>query len=1203
MKKVLYLVPLWLMLLNSVFYGGALVEKLEEATKKFGEAGKKIFEGGFEERRERLTALEREKSNLIATSNDFKKTIDTKIGSIERQLETVKRGLAENPDDEFLSEKQATLTECYQVLKDTQKARDELRERLEEGIKLYQDYVNDPNLGTFRKEHDLDALPPYSFEFAQGLNQSIVALGRNITSLGEQEKNATTELESRKRIVATTIDTHQKKQKELSTLGKDERNSDLFGFDIQKRADLLKLEEALYKDKIELEKIRLQSIEYKISFTKFRLFIAKTQQEMLKDMLRRVKSLIYISEADVSYARDELIKKKQKLFADKEVYSKEIERLSMRLKAKERELETLSKRFNVSLGADLDDLSRELKPNITAYISFFEVGSVNDQVLLLQRAKDLLEAQISLENEKLNYESVQIDIKGTFYKITSRIFGSEEERSKEAKKYDALKTEANANISSFKSKRDLVSDLLVVQKRALENISIRQTEIQGRQTTTFRGYDREFARVMQLLRDIEMSIAKQIDMLTQISGLYTDIITILTTTVQQIDFIIGELVTITIWGRPEHAISWEGIHRIVPDSEHFMRDIYTYFSHFNLKLFIEKAKAPFVRLPDLLTFMFKLMLLFVVLIVSRKYLPIARNFLLGVSESYHGLRALSFFIAAILGFLITYFFSIAIWLVIFLGMYFYKIPDPYLYALLYLLSIPYLIYVANRFIRYLIIFNRKEGYILLRKDFQSRFEFVFSTLLYATISILFFREAFLLISYAKSELPTMLLAVNFIIFQIAIIFLIDKEQILDLIPTKNELWEWIRTQVDNYYYLILVFFVAVIVMSNPYVGFGQLVLFVLTRLVYTIILIRLLFWGQSVLKKVSSSIFFSTRDEVVRERFLYAKTWYGVFVILFFFGLLFLGVIVGARIWGWPEALTKITRLEDVIEWLKTPVLYLDRESPISVYMIVQLLIFIGVGIIVAFAVNRFVFGRVFDVLTVDPGVQNTVTSISRYLIIITVLILGFHSVGLSSLVVYLIGALVLSIGWVIKDPISDFIAYFIILVQRPIKIGDYIKIDEETRGVVRKITPRSVVLRRKNSIIIIVPNSVVINKSLINWNYTPGFIAFDDIIVTIPYKYDPEFVRSLFLEVLEGYPYILKSPKPIVRLDDFGEYGFYFMVRGYVSSNYTLDQWDIASNVRLAIVKKLREHNITIAVPIRILRQQSNNDVQEYLDVGADKK
>jgi small-conductance mechanosensitive channel len=82
-------------------------------------------------------------------------------------------------------------------------------------------------------------------------------------------------------------------------------------------------------------------------------------------------------------------------------------------------------------------------------------------------------------------------------------------------------------------------------------------------------------------------------------------------------------------------------------------------------------------------------------------------------------------------------------------------------------------------------------------------------------------------------------------------------------------------------------------------------------------------------------------------------------------------------------------------------------------------------------------------------------------------------------------------------------------------------------------------------------------------------------------------------LEVLAANQYILKSPQPIVRLDNFSEYGFEFMVRGYISSNYTLDQWDIASDVRLAIAQRLRENNIFIAVPARILMQPEDKNVR----------
>jgi small-conductance mechanosensitive channel len=74
------------------------------------------------------------------------------------------------------------------------------------------------------------------------------------------------------------------------------------------------------------------------------------------------------------------------------------------------------------------------------------------------------------------------------------------------------------------------------------------------------------------------------------------------------------------------------------------------------------------------------------------------------------------------------------------------------------------------------------------------------------------------------------------------------------------------------------------------------------------------------------------------------------------------------------------------------------------------------------------VLDKIFDLLLVDMGVQYTITSIARYLIVIAAIFLGFQQVGLGSLIVYIVGALALGIGWILKEPISDFVAYFIIL-------------------------------------------------------------------------------------------------------------------------------------------------------------------------------
>ncbi len=203
--------------------------------------------------------------------------------------------------------------------------------------------------------------------------------------------------------------------------------------------------------------------------------------------------------------------------------------------------------------------------------------------------------------------------------------------------------------------------------------------------------------------------------------------------------------------------------------------------------------------------------------------------------------------------------------------------------------------------------------------------------------------------------------------------------------------------------------------------------------------------------------------------------------------------------------------LKDALSWLSAPIVP-GLTPPITVLSLLQLILFILSGFMAAYALHRFVLDKIFDLLLVDTGVQHTVTSLMRYVIVIIATFFGFQKVGLGNLVMYLVGALALGIGWILKEPISDFVGYFIILVQRPIKIGDYVKIDEDTVGVVRRITPRAVVLRRKNSTTIVVPNSYVINRSVTNWNYVRKFIAFNDIVVTITYDSNPEQVHKIII-------------------------------------------------------------------------------------------
>ena len=1159
--------------------GGALAE---DASKKLiPSSTPKFFSTIVEERQTRLIERKKERAALQAGDKEFNNTITQEIAQLKNQIIAYEQALRINPENEFFKQKLEISLERSQALNDLKDARSHVITYIDELNKLDQEYLTDPDLKKFAQSYL--GKSTYSFdEDLLNIHEKMLEREKDSAALVEQEANAYAELQNRKRAAQATIENHQarKEKKELESA---------IGLSVKQKADLEALRELAFNDRKAADAMRVTEAEYKYGVVQARLFALRKQLDELRGILRTIKPLTKTSEADVALALDELDKKKQQSRPVKEAYRQEIEKLALEQRDKEKELDTLSKRYNITQGIELDEWAKDPKRTSAGYLALAQVGVLNDEVLVTKRKKDLLEAQLALEDEKLRVEALRIDVKNTFFKTANSLFTTEETVGSEIKKYQVQKDENKTNLAAYKERLNNLTSLIGAQKKALENLAIKQQMAQQERNGIFKDASLDYEQYMALLKHAESKAQEQLDVLGKLTGVYTDILSRIGNAGKHIDFITAELGTITPWGRPEHAISWDGIKNSIPDVHAFIKDVKEYISTIELSSMWEKIKGLFESPWQWGLFFFKLLLILSLISIIKLYLPYITDKLVSLERAPLGIRWVSILIAIFLGFGIKYLISIVIWATAFILLLMHQCSD-YPYILFCLISIPYLLYLANRFMKYLVYFNEKYDYCLLSKEYQERFVVVFSTLLYATIIIVFFREAFISGNYHKSELPTLLLAINFIIFQISAILLLSKDQILSLVSTKSDFGRWIYDFVDTYYYFFQILLIAIIVMSNPYVGYGRLVLYILKRVLYTAILLQLLMWIHEWFKRVSSRIFFyfDTDEEIARDRFSYAKTWYGILVVLIFAVFTFVGLLIAAHIWHWPEVLLKVKNWSDVVGWIKTPFLLRETKSAISLFSIFKILGFVFTGSVIAFAINRFVLGRIFDILLVDAGIQNTIASLIRYLIIITAIILGFQSVGLDELIRYILWGLVLGIGWVIKDPAADLIAYFIIIVQRPVKVGDYVFLDENTNGVVRRITPRSVEIRRKNSTTVIVPNVQVTTKTVANWNHARGFVAFDDILVTIPYKVDPAQVRELLIRVLDESRVVLKNPRPVVRLENFSDLGYVFLVRGFLSSNHTLDMWDIASDIRFAIVKRLREQGIEIAYPVRVVVSNS---------------
>lgn len=1177
-----------LLCVSTSMYAGDFLKVVTEKLKP----ADMLLELGLKEKQDRLVQLQKEKEEFERTKNLIEQNIATRLATFDRQLIQVRTNLSSTTDNQFLLKKQSILNEHYQILKDIRQERTQLAEIRNEYIKQLEEYLHDPTCEAFKKEQKVEELSYYPFEYLQELDLKVLEQQKKLNTLQEQEKNALEALKNRERIITAVTDAYKKKKEELEQRSPSNVVETL-GYTSRQKTDLFVLEGNSYKDRIVLEEIKLKEAGYKVAIVRIMNLITKLQLDILKGVYNRIKPFVRVTENDLSYDEQELARKRQHYFAATEAYRADIEKIETH----QSELEQLSKQAQISLGADLDDWSKSAQKSLEGYEALVVVGTLNERALLAQRERDYFETQIAFEKETFSCDSIQLESKQTFHRITARKFQSETEISDELKKYATLKADASANRAGYISKRDAMISLIEQRKKSLENLKSKKRDLENNAESIFHGHGAKYNALMRAFEFVDEIIKRQIRILDHTVQIYNAVIAKVDSELQRIEFITSELESIKFWYRPEHAISWQDVQTVLPDIERFLHDTYTYVARTPLKTWGTHFGHMVGYDHAYLWLLLKLVLFVLAMLAIKFYAPsVARTLVSTRGAPNRGIRKCGLFLEMLAQFYDHHFISITTWAcAVFLGIC-CAIPEPYFYVLFYLISIPLFLYLVHSFVRHCISFNMQHDYVFISADFSERFFGVLSMLLYATIILLFFRAAFERGNYPQSEVPTVLLALNMILLQLALILWISKDRFLTLIPSRGGIWDWIYAQVDKYYYFLLIFFIIIIILINPFVGFGRLVRYILLRIVYTILVLQCILWLHDFIKRTSSTFFFQTRDETVKERFVYAKTWYGLFVVISLFVFMAVALILIAKLWSWPEALAKITSWEDVKSWLTTPIMLKDTDHPLSFLSLGQLIAFISGGLLISLSLDRFVLNRIFDVLLVEPGVQHAVSSITRYLIIVVALFLGIQFVGLGPQVWYLLAAFAFGLGWVIKDPVFDFIAYFIILVQRPIKIGDYIRFDDETRGIIRRITPRTVILRRKNSTTIIVPNSQVLNRAVTNLNYQIGFVVLDDIFVNISYNEDPAVVRETLMTALKSSPYILKNPQPIVRLHRFGAYGYVFLARGYVSSSYTLDIWNITGEIRLLIAQALKKNNIKIAIPLRIMPENLASSSAETL-------
>jgi len=213
-----------------------------------------------------------------------------------------------------------------------------------------------------------------------------------------------------------------------------------------------------------------------------------------------------------------------------------------------------------------------------------------------------------------------------------------------------------------------------------------------------------------------------------------------------------------------------------------------------------------------------------------------------------------------------------------------------------------------------------------------------------------------------------------------------------------------------------------------------------------------------------------------------------------------------------------------------------------------------------------------------DPGLRYTVGRLTQYIIIALGLLWSLavaFDVNLTSIAV-VFTALSVGIGFGLQYIAADIASGFILLFERPVRVGDRITIGDD-EGDVQSINLRTTVVATNDRISIIVPNSKLVSQRLINWSYGDPRARIA-IPVGVAYGSDIDLVTKTLLTAAEEVDNVLRDPSPKVQFLKFNDWSLDF--RLLVWTNRPRLHTQIRSDINYRIERLFRQSGIEIPFP-----------------------
>ena len=273
--------------------------------------------------------------------------------------------------------------------------------------------------------------------------------------------------------------------------------------------------------------------------------------------------------------------------------------------------------------------------------------------------------------------------------------------------------------------------------------------------------------------------------------------------------------------------------------------------------------------------------------------------------------------------------------------------------------------------------------------------------------------------------------------------------------------------------------------------------------------------------------------------------------------------------------------IEHVAETVWNFELWTLDERVVTVKTAVSAVLIIIFGIFLAKYFCWFLRKRLSASHRVTQNTASIIQKITYYFLLVFVLLLALKILNIPlTAFTFLGGALAIGVGFGTQTIMNNFISGFILLAERPVRVGDLIELDGN-RATVEEVGARCTRVITADNIHILVPNSKFLEQDIINWTLSDKNLRVT-ITVGVVYGSPVREVERLLLDSAIKHADVHKNPKAYVRFSDFGDNALIFNLYFWVSMDDIFERLRISSDIRFSIDESFRNAGIVIAFPQR---------------------